>query len=227
MRKTSKIAVVSLVVAFTFIISSCENTSHGVKKGAIGAAIGGTAGAIVGKLTGNTAAGAIIGGAIGGTAGALIGKKMDKEAAEMRADLKGAKVERVGEGIKITFDSGILYGSGSSDLKAEAKANITKLSTILKKYSDTDILIIGHTDASGSEELNQTLSEKRAQSVANHLTSLGVANTRVNTQGAGELSPVADNNTEAGKRANRRVELAVYANEDMKKAAKRGDIKVN
>ncbi len=205
-------------------MSSCSSLSHGAKGGIVGTLGGAAAGAAIGKAAGNTAAGAIIGAAVGGTAGALIGRRMDKQAAEMRKDLKNAKIERVGEGIKITFDSGILFDVNSSSLKSAAKQNIRSLSETLKKYGDTEVMIIGHTDASGSDDYNQTLSEKRAAAVASYATSLGVATTRINTMGAGESQPVADNSTAAGKKENRRVELAIYANEKLKKAAKRGDI---
>ena len=135
-------------------------TSKAFRGGAIGAAAGGIIGGIIGKQSGHTATGAIIGAAIGGTAGALIGNYMDKQAEEMQQDLKGAKVERVGEGIKITFDSGILFEVNKSDLQTPAKSNIENLAKILNKYDDTNILIEGHTDSTGTLEHNQLLSEE-------------------------------------------------------------------
>jgi outer membrane protein OmpA-like peptidoglycan-associated protein len=217
--KLSLVLVMSLC-----IISSCANWSKTAKGGAIGTAGGAAVGAGIGKLAGNTAVGAIMGAAIGGVAGASIGAYMDKQAEEMEADLEGASIERVGEGIKITFDSGILFDVNKADLKPVAKQNIAALSETLKKYDDTNILIEGHTDNSGADEYNQTLSEKRAASVADYLTSLGVDNSRVTTTGYGEQQPIADNSTAAGKTQNRRVEVAIFANKKLQKAAQRGDL---
>ncbi len=190
--------------------------------GAIGAGAGGILGGIIGKQTGNTAKGAIIGAAIGGSAGALIGNYMDKQAEEMQRDIEGAEIERVGEGIKITFDSGILFQTASSDLQEEAKNNIENLAVILNKYPDTNIIVEGHTDSDGSEEYNQGLSERRADSVANYAMRLGVDGTRFTTVGYGETQPIAANDTATGKQQNRRVEIAIFANEKLKKAAQEG-----
>jgi outer membrane protein OmpA-like peptidoglycan-associated protein len=197
--------------------------SCGMSKTAQGAAIGATAGAavggIIGHQTGNTAAGAIIGGAVGGAAGAYIGNYMDKQAEEMQKDLEGAKIERVGEGIKITFDSGILFDVNKAALRPEAQTNLTKLAEILKKYADTNILIEGHTDADGTEEYNLELSRNRAGSVSNYLAGLAVDPARFTTMGYGESQPVAGNDTAEGKQQNRRVEIAIMANDKLKKAA--------
>ena len=204
-------------------LTSC-NASRTVKGGAIGAGAGGAVGALVGKAAGNTAVGAIIGAAVGGTAGALIGRRMDRQAEELRQDLEGAEIVRVGEGIKITFDSGLMFALNSSDLNQATKNNLSDLAETLKKYEDTDILIEGHTDSSGSESYNQTLSEKRANSVSGYLMTLGVSGQRLTTIGYGEKQPISENETAEGRQKNRRVEVAIYANEKMKKAAKRGDL---
>ena len=188
-----------------------------------GAVVGGVAGRLIGGKSG-TAKGAIIGAVVGGTAGALIGRKMDKAAAELRRDLEGAKVERVGEGIKITFASGILFATNSATLTPEAIGNMTQMAETMNKYSDTNVLIEGHTDNSGSDAINQPLSQRRAQAVANQLTSGGVDVGRIEAKGYGSTQPVADNSTAAGKSANRRVEVAIFANEKMQKAAKRGQL---
>lgn len=206
------------------VISSCSNWSKTAKGGAVGTAGGAAVGAGVGKLAGNTAVGAIMGAAIGGVAGATIGAYMDKQANEMRNDLEGANIERVGEGIKITFDSGILFDVNKTDLKPVAQQNIRELSETLKKYEDTNILIEGHTDDTGADEYNQTLSERRAKSVSDYLTTLGVDNSRVTTTGYGEQQPIADNTTAQGREQNRRVEIAIFANKKLQKAAKRGDL---
>jgi outer membrane protein OmpA-like peptidoglycan-associated protein len=212
-------------VTIALAIGGC-NASKGVKGGAIGAGAGAGVGAVIGNQFGDhgTAYGAIIGAAVGGTAGALIGHHMDKQAEELRNDLKGATVERVGEGIKITFDSGLLFGVDQTSLSATSQANLTQLAQTLEKYEDTDILIEGHTDSSGSDEHNMALSKDRAESVASFLTTQGVKGSRITTMGYGETQPIADNSTAAGMAQNRRVEVAIYANKRMQKAAKHGDL---
>jgi len=194
------------------------------KGGIIGAGSGAVVGGVIGRVTGNTAAGAIIGAAVGGATGAVIGRHMDKQAEELRRDLEGADVERVGEGIKITFDSGILFQTSSAALQTAAQTDIAQLAETLKKYPDTNIIIEGHTDNTGSRELNQSLSEERAQAVADYAASLGVDRSRITTKGYAFDQPIADNSTEAGRQQNRRVEIAIFANEKMKKAAEKGDL---
>lgn len=205
--------------------NSCKNWSKTAKGGTIGAGAGALAGAVIGKATGdNTVKGAIIGAAVGGAAGAAIGNYMDRQAREMREDLENAKIERVGEGIKITFDSGILFDVDSYNLREQSRENIAELSDILKKYEDTNILFAGHTDNTGSEEYNQQLSEKRAKSVAEYTSFLGVDSERMTIIGYGESQPVATNQTPEGRQQNRRVEIAIYANEELKQAAKNGEL---
>jgi outer membrane protein OmpA-like peptidoglycan-associated protein len=194
--------------------------SNKVKGGAIGAGAGGAAGGLIGHAAGNTALGAIIGAAVGGTAGVIIGNHMDKQAEEMRRDLQNAKIERIGEGIKITFDSGILFETNSSNLQSVARENIESLVKILNKYPDSNILIEGDTDNTGTDEYNQKLSERRAQVVAEYQTKLGIAVARISTVGLGETNPVASNETFEGRQQNRRVEVAIFANDKLKKAAK-------
>jgi outer membrane protein OmpA-like peptidoglycan-associated protein len=223
MKKMLRVTVLfTLVVAFLF--TGC-NASNAVKGGAIGVAAGGVLGGVSGKVAGNTTLGAIIGAAVGGTAGALIGHNMDKQAEEIENDIAGAKVERVGEGIKITFDSGILFQTSSSKLEAPAKANIEKLSKILNKYPDTNIMVVGFTDATGKEDFNMKLSEQRAKAVVDYTTSLGVDASRFTFKGLGPQEPVASNDTPEGRQANRRVEIAVFANEKLKAAAEKGLLK--
>jgi outer membrane protein OmpA-like peptidoglycan-associated protein len=217
MKKSISLFLV-LMLSLSLLHWGCSS-SDTVKGGAIGAAAGGILGGIIGKQAGNTAVGAIIGAAVGGTAGALIGHYMDKQAEEMRQDIKDAKIERVGEGIKITFNSGILFETAKSTLQAPAKANVEKLSTILNKYPDTNILIEGHTDSDGSTEYNQKLSEDRANAVSSHLKGQGVPGSRITTVGYGETQPVASNATPDGKQQNRRVEIAIFANDKLKGAA--------
>lgn len=223
MKKSINLLLIVSILT-SLMLTGC-GTSKTFQGGAIGAAAGGVIGGIIGKQSDNTALGAIIGAAIGGTAGALIGNYMDEQAAEIERDIAGAKVERVGEGIKITFDSGILFATNSSTLSKDAKNNISSLSVILNKYSDTNVLVTGHTDATGSEEYNQKLSEKRAKSVVDYAKLQGVATNRFNMVGLGETEPVATNDTEMGRKENRRVEIAIFANDDLKDAAEKGLLK--
>jgi outer membrane protein OmpA-like peptidoglycan-associated protein len=214
--------IVRLVVTGIVVVSliGCSSMSRTQKGAVIGAAAGGAAGAVIGNQAGNTAVGAILGAAIGGAAGAYIGNYMDKQAEEIERDIEGAEVERIGEGIKITFDSGILFRVDKAELQPEAKSNLTELARILQKYPDTKVLIEGHTDATGSEEYNLELSRRRAQSVANHLAGIGVDATRFTIMGYGEGQPVASNESMEGRQANRRVDLAIMANDKLKKVAK-------
>ena len=221
MKKFRIIIVVLLSMQFLVGCKTMNNTQKGA---AIGVAGGAALGALVGKWANNTAAGAIIGAAVGGTAGVLIGKYMDKQVAELQADLQDAKVERVGEGIKITFNSGILFDVNSSNLGATAQANIGQLAVVLNKYADTDVLIEGHTDSTGPAEFNQTLSEKRAASVSSYLNANAVQVVRLSTVGYGPNQPLVENDTPENRSLNRRVEIAIYANDKLKKAAERGQI---
>lgn len=187
----------------------------------IGAGGGAVVGAVIGKAAGNTAAGAIVGAAVGGAAGAVIGNYMDRQAAEMEKDLEGARIERVGEGIKITFGNGLLFDVDRADLRPEAQAELVKLTRILQKYDDTNVLVEGHTDATGTEEHNMDLSLRRSSSVATFLANQGVERGRLSAVGYGELHPTATNATAEGRQQNRRVEVAIWANDDLKAAAKR------
>jgi outer membrane protein OmpA-like peptidoglycan-associated protein len=216
------VIVATLSVAIVLLVGC--GTSSAVQGGAIGAGGGAVVGGLIGYAAGNTALGAIIGAAVGGTTGAIIGHAMDKRAEEMRQDLKGAKIERVGEGIKITFDSGILFATNSSDLQSTSRANLASLAKILMKYPDTNILVEGDTDSQGSESYNQALSERRAEAVANYLKGQGVAGSRISTVGLGELNPIASNETVSGREQNRRVEIAIFANDRMKSAAEKGEL---
>ena len=216
--KTSWICLLSLII----IIAPACNASKSAKGAAIGGAAGGVLGGVIGKKSGNTAVGVIIGAAIGGTAGALIGKYMDKQAKEIEDSVEGAEVVRVGEGILVTFDSGLLFGFDSYALTATTKKNLQELAATLNEYGDTDLTIEGHTDSKGTDSYNLELSKKRAKSVADYLATLGVARSRLTTVGYGEQQLVNMDNPESGE--NRRVEVAIYANEDLKEAAKQGEL---
>jgi outer membrane protein OmpA-like peptidoglycan-associated protein len=220
MQKTKQLLAVACLSSF--VVAGCQ-TKAGT--GAfLGAGAGGAAGAGIGALAGGgkgAAIGAIIGAAVGGTTGVLIGHHMDKRAEQLDKDLKDAKVERVGEGILVTFNSGILFDVNEADLKAAAKANINELAKVLERYDDTDIVIAGHTDSSGKPEYNKELSERRAEAVAKYAEGQGIKGVRIRTVGDGEEAPVADNDSEEGRAKNRRVEVAIFANDRMKKAVEK------
>jgi outer membrane protein OmpA-like peptidoglycan-associated protein len=211
----------TFVVLAAFVIGSVQCATKAQTGAAVGAGAGAAAGAVIGNAAGNTAAGAIIGAVIGGAAGGIIGTYMDRQAEEIERDIEGAKVERIGEGIKITFASGILFDVDQSDVKWEAQQNLIKLAGIMNKYEDTDVLIEGHTDSDGAENYNLALSNRRARSVTNFLANLDVDATRFTIMGYGETQPVASNETAAGKAQNRRVEVAIMANDKLKAAARR------
>ncbi|ABC44333.1 OmpA family protein [Salinibacter ruber] len=204
--------LVLLVTAL--LLGGCSSLSNTEKGAIIGTGAGAAGGAAVGKAAGGTAEGAIIGAAVGGAAGALIGNRMDTKAEELDEELDNADVERVGEGIKVTFDSGILFDFDSSTLRAEARQNLTEFAESMQGFEDTKILVVGHTDAQGSEEYNQKLSDRRAESATRHLVDRGVDPSRLTSVGRGETEPVASNETEEGRQQNRRVEVAIYANEE-------------
>lgn len=215
-----KYFVILLAVSFIIAGTHCASWSKKGKGAAIGGASGAVLGGVIGKAAGSTIAGAIIGAAVGGAAGYYIGSYMDKQAAEIERDIEGAKVERIGEGIKITFDSGILYDVDKATLKQNSKDELAELAGILNKYADTNILIEGHTDSTGSEEYNLELSKRRAESVSNWLAIQKVDPTRFTIMGYGMAQPVAPNETTEGRALNRRVDVGIMANDKLKKVAK-------
>lgn len=216
--------ITSLLLVLILFIASCSNMNKSQKGTYAGAAGGAAAGAAIGKAAGNTAMGAILGAAIGGAAGYGIGRYMDKQAEELEKDLEGAEIERVGEGIKITFREGIQFDVNSSQLSQSSMTNLNDFAETLKKYDDTNVLIEGHTDITGSRDHNMNLSEERAKSVAKYLESLGVTTGRLTTAGYGPDQPVGDNESDAGRQQNRRVEVAIFANEKLKKKAEKGEL---
>jgi len=203
--------------------TGCSSLNKTQKGAAIGAGAGGVVGALIGRSAGNTALGAIIGGAVGGTAGALIGHKMDKQAAEIKQTVPGATVVRQGEGILVKFDSGILFDVDKADLKPVAQSNLHNLSASLQNNPETNITIIGHTDNTGSADHNMDLSIRRAESVRSFIAADNVSTSRLTTTGKGPSEPIADNATVAGRAQNRRVEIAIVANDQMKKQATQGN----
>ena len=210
------------LAALAVAATGCASWGKTEKGAVIGAAGGGAVGAIIGHKTGSTVRGALIGAVVGGAAGALIGRKMDQQAEVLARELPpGTKVSRVGEGIAVTFESGILFPFDSAELKPEARDNLRKLARSLGDNARTEVLIVGHTDSTGRPEYNQGLSERRARSAADYLSGEGVSRGRLRTDGRGEDEPIAGNDTEAGREQNRRVELAIYADKEWREEAAR------
>jgi outer membrane protein OmpA-like peptidoglycan-associated protein len=213
----------NLIVALPVIVlimMGCNATKS--QKGAvIGGAAGAVGGAVIGKAAGNQTLGTIIGAAVGGTAGAIIGRDMDKQAEEIQKDVPDAKVERIGEGIKIEFNEKILFAFSKSDLGDSAKGNLNKLVTILDKYPNTNIEIQGHTDSRGTDDYNMGLSLRRADAVRDYLQSQGINAVRMTTRGFGESAPAYTNDTPEGMAQNRRVEFLITANDKMKADAEK------
>lgn len=226
MKNLKNLLAFTLIASLLLSCSSTKKMSNQDKGVAIGAGSGAVAGGVIGNASGNTAAGAVIGGVIGGVAGGLIGRKMDKQKKELEA-IKEAKVEAInnGEGLKVTFESGILFETNSSVLSFQSQDALNKFAQSLQNNSETKIVISGHTDNTGNNEINQPLSERRAESVTNFLTSKGVSRSRMTTVGNGSNQPVADNSTEAGRTQNRRVEIIIAANEKMVNDAQEGTLK--
>lgn len=205
---------ISAAVLTALTVSACSTLNTNKERGVLtGAAVGGAAGAIIGKHQGSTAKGAIIGATVGGVIGGVIGHQMDQQAKKLEQNIPGAIVERVGEGIQVTFQSGLLFDFDSDRIRAEAAQNLRNLAASLGEYPNTSLLIVGHTDATGADSYNQTLSERRARSTALYLTTQGVSTGRLQTVGRGETEPVASNTTESGMQQNRRVEVAIYASD--------------
>lgn len=209
LTRVARYALLALVsVGFT----ACASWGKRETGGAIGAAAGAAVGGVVGNQTGSTARGAIIGAAIGGAAGAIIGHQMDQQAKELKLEIPGATVTRVGEGITVTFASGLMFDFDSDGIRAEAATNLQNLAESLRKYPNTNLLVVGHTDALGATTYNQDLSQRRASAAMNYLGRYNVSASRVSSSGRGELEPIASNETEAGRQLNRRIEVAIYAN---------------
>lgn len=213
-------ALALVVTAGTLVASGCASLNNKERGAVIGAGAGAAVGGVIGNQTGSTARGAIIGAVVGGAAGAIIGHQMDQQAKEIDQSIPGAKVERVGEGIEVTFDSGLLFDFDSDVIKPTAASNLQELARSLNKFGESNILIVGHTDSQGDDAYNMGLSQRRANSASAYLQSQGVPASRITTAGRGESEPVASNDTEAGKAQNRRVEIAIYASPEYREKVK-------
>jgi outer membrane protein OmpA-like peptidoglycan-associated protein len=217
--RVSSIAVGLLVSGS--MLTGCASLSNKERGAIIGAGAGAAVGGVVGNATGNTARGAIIGAVVGGAAGAIIGHQMDQQAKEIKQNIPGAVVERVGEGIQVTFESGLLFDYDSDRIKPAAAENLRSLARSLNNYPNTDLVIVGHTDNVGSDDYNADLSQRRSRAAASYLASLGVTQNRLRTYGRGETEPVAENTSDAGRQQNRRVEVAIFANAAAREDARR------
>ncbi|MEO6489598.1 MAG: OmpA family protein [Ferruginibacter sp.] len=232
MKKLNEIIILSATIILA--ASGCEtvrrssNQDKGVVVGATsGAVIGGVIGNNVGNKN-NTALGAIIGAAIGGVAGGIIGNKMDRQAEKIRNEIPGAKVERIGEGIDVTFDennpdgtkAGVYFETNKFNISSNSKLALDKLQKIFAEYPETNILIEGHTDDVGTDEYNMSLSQRRSQSVGDYLTSAGIPSSRLIVKWYGESQPKVENTSDANRALNRRVQFVITANEKMKAEAK-------
>jgi outer membrane protein OmpA-like peptidoglycan-associated protein len=166
----------------------------------------------------------LAGAAIGGTAGNLIGKKMDAQAKELQQAVPTAHVERVSEGINVTFESGLVFQINSAEISDAYKKDLSSAAEVFNKYPDTNILIEGHTDDTGSDEYNMTLSQKRANAVKDFFVTKGVVEDRLTAKWYGETQPKYPNDSDSNRQKNRRVELGVIANDKMKEDAKKGKL---
>lgn len=219
------------IIASGSVFTSCASMSNTGKGAAIGAGGGAALGAGIGALVGKgkgAAIGAAVGAAVGSGTGALIGRRMDKQKKELEA-IEGAKVESVKdannlEAIKVTFDNGILFPTNKSELSASSREALTKFATSLKNSPDTDVTIYGHTDNTGTREVNERISKERADAVANFLVGQGISRSRIKTEGLAYDMPVADNGTASGRAQNRRVEVYITANTDMIQKAEKGEL---
>jgi outer membrane protein OmpA-like peptidoglycan-associated protein len=206
---TGRLGTVAIMATALLTLNGC---STNLGTGALG---GAAAGAVIGGLASGSVRGAIVGAAVGGAAGAAIGAVMDAQADDLQDKLPNARVERLGEGIAVTFDSGILFAVNSSVLQTAGQQNLRDLAASLDEYEGTEVLVVGHTDSTGEESYNQTLSERRADSARTYLLGAGLEAGRVRAVGRGELEPIASNDTDAGRQDNRRVEVAIFASEEM------------
>ncbi|MBW1298359.1 OmpA family protein [Aquimarina litoralis] len=218
MKNLKKVSYVLLIV---LVFGSCKTMKKAEIGGLIGAASGAVIGGIVGDQVDDTELGAVIGGMVGATVGGIIGNQMDKQAKKIEEEMPSVVVQRVEEDINIVFDeqSGVYFETNQHDLNTPSKETIHKLATVLKEYPNSNILIEGHTDNVGKEESNFLLSKYRAHSVKEYLVEQGVDEQRFTVRYYGESQPKYDNNTIEGKSKNRRVEVTISPNEELRRQA--------
>tara|TARA_R110002073_G_scaffold72537_1_gene177153 strand:- start:122285 stop:122989 length:705 start_codon:yes stop_codon:yes gene_type:complete len=225
----NKLGILILAIGITVSISSCKSVKNANNKQK-GAVIGTTGGAILGAIIGNNVGkggngelGAVIGGVVGGTAGVLIGNKMDKQAQKIEEEIPGAIVERVDDGIVVTFDenSGVYFETAKYNINNKSQETLNKLVNVFREFQDTNILVVGHTDNVGDENYNMTLSKNRANAVSNYIIGKGLSSGRVVTNWFGESQPLHNNATATGRAKNRRVNVAILPNDKMIDDAKK------
>ncbi len=226
---TNRIVTVAIAIVFTISFTNCKaiQNANNKQKGAV---IGATGGAVLGAIIGNNIGkggngelGAVIGGVVGGTAGVLIGAKMDKQAQKIEEEIPGAQVERVDDGIVVTFDesSGVYFATNKYSVNASSQSTLNKLINVFKEYPNTNILVVGHTDNVGAEDYNMTLSKNRANAVTNYMSNKGINTGRLVTNWFGESQPMHDNSISTGRAKNRRVNVAILPNDKMVEDAKK------
>ena len=213
-NRIGRTQLLSGLIVVSLAASGCSTMSNRDRGAVIGAGTGAVIGGVIGNQTGSTARGAIIGAVLGGDAGAVIGHQMDQQAKEIGDRIPGATVQRIGEGIAVTFASGILFPFDSEQILPAGRANLDELALSLQRYPNSSLTIVGHTDSVGTDSYNMALSQRRAQSASAYLQSKGIAASRITALGRGESEPIASNSTEAGRQQNRRVEVAIYASEE-------------
>ncbi|WP_242131107.1 OmpA family protein [Aestuariivivens marinum] len=225
--KKIEILMLAVVLAISFTNCKAVQNANNKQKGAV---IGATGGAVIGAIIGNNVGkggngelGAVIGGVVGGTAGVLIGAKMDKQAQKIEEEIPGAQVERVDDGIVVTFDegSGVYFDTNKYNINSASQTTLNKLTGVFKEFPDTNILVVGHTDSTGDADYNMTLSKNRAYAVTNYFKNNGVSSDRLVTNWFGETQPMHDNATVEGRAKNRRVNVAILPNEKMIEDAKK------
>lgn len=221
-----QLSIFALIASLLVSCEAVQNTNKTQRAAVIGGAAGALLGAILGNNVGsgnNSELGAVLGTVVGGAAGAVIGNQMDRQAKKIEEEIPGAEVQRIEDKIVVTFDekSGVTFAHAKADLTDEAKTLLTKLVGILTEYPETNVLVAGHTDSTGSDAVNMALSEKRAKAVTNFFTSHGLAASRFTTKWYGEANPIATNDTAEGRAKNRRVNIAIAPNETMKANAEK------
>jgi len=222
-----KLSVFTIVLCFVVSLAGCAtNTTHeNTKKGAgIGALVGAVSGAIIGYQndhSGGALRGALIGGAAGGALGAGAGAYMDKQQTEFEQELANERAQhqieierQQNEILKLTMSSEVSFDFNAATIKSTFYSPLNKIADIMNRYPQTQIVVVGHTDSVGSEQYNLDLSLRRANAVADYLITRGVMNSRMGTEGHGEMEPIASNTTVAGRAQNRRVEIFVVPNEN-------------
>lgn len=224
-----------ILAVVMLMVSGCE-TAKKTNKTQRGAAIGTAGGAVIGGIIGNnvgnknnTVLGAIIGGVIGGVAGGIIGNKMDRQAEKIKNEIPGAEVQRVGEGIVVTFNEknpdgskmGVYFDFDKSDITSNSERALDKLVQIFNEYPETNLLVEGHTDDKGADSYNLALSERRALTVGNYLKRKGISSSRLTINWYGEAQPKVENTSDVNRAENRRVEFAITANATMKAEAQK------